>query len=48
MDIIDFLFKTIFEIIGWVLGWIVKLLMLIVAGLFNAIVGLFKGSSSDE
>ena len=39
MDFIEFIMKTIFEIIGWFLGLIVKL----VVGLFSLI---FKGIAS--
>jgi hypothetical protein len=41
MDIIEFMLKTIFEIIGWFLGLIVKLVVGLVSLIFKGIASLF-------
>ena len=41
-DIIDTMFGWIFELFGWILGGIVKLIVAMVTGLFGLTVGLFK------
>lgn len=41
MDIIEFMLKTIFEIIGWFLGLIVKLVVGLSSLIFKGIASLF-------
>lgn len=48
MDLVDFLLKTIMEIVAWIFGAILKHIMAIIGGIFSFIVGLFKGDKSDE
>lgn len=41
MDLIEFLMKTIFEVVGWLLGLIVKLFVGLFSLIFNGIASLF-------
>ena len=42
MDFIEFIMKTIFEIIGWFLGLIVKLIVGLFSLIFKGIASLFS------
>lgn len=42
MDFIEFLMKTIFEIVGWFLGLIVKLIVGLFSLIFKGIASLFN------
>lgn len=44
--LIDTMLGWIFNLTGWILSGIVKLLMAIVVGPFNGIAGLFKNSGT--
>lgn len=44
MDIIDFLLKTVFEIVGWIFMVLINLILAIFKGIFNLIGDLFNKS----
>ncbi|MDE6857199.1 MAG: hypothetical protein K2J33_00455 [Alistipes sp.] len=48
MDIVDFLLKTLFQLVGWIFGLFVKLIIAIIGGLFNLVVSAFKGSDNSQ
>ena len=48
MDIVDFLLKTLFELVGWLFRLFVKLIIAIIGGLFNLVVSAFKGSDNSQ
>lgn len=48
MDIVDFLLKTLFELVGWLFGLFVKLVTAIIGGIFNLVVSAFKGSDNTQ